>query len=69
MYDQVIHHELPSQLALMLKDGSENAFARIQNSTEHLLAEYSDQIHVDANILNLCYIQGEVLEKDDMGLA
>ena len=69
MYDQVIHHELPSQLAQMLKDSSENVCARIQNSTEHLLAEYSDQIHVDANILNLCHIQGEVLEKDEMGLA
>ena len=69
MYDRVIHHELPEQLAQMLKNGSENTFVRIQNTTDHLVAEHSDQIHVNASILNLCYIQGEVLERDNMGLA
>ena len=69
MYDRVIHHELPKQLAQMLKNGSENTFVRIQNTTDHLVAEHSDQIHVNASILNLCYIQGEVLERDNMGLA
>ena len=56
MYEQVIHYELPEQLAETIKKGSENAFAHIQNTTWHLLAEHSDKIHVDSSILNLCYI-------------
>ena len=69
MYEQVIHYELPEQLAQTIKKGSENAFAHIQNTTWHLLAEHSDKIHVNSSILNLCYIQGEIFEHDNMGLA
>ena len=42
MYERVIHHEFPKKLAQILKNGSENAFERIQNTTDHLLAEHSD---------------------------
>ena len=60
MYDHVILHKLPEQLAQTIKNGSENAFAHIQNTTWHLFEEHSDKIHVDSSILNLCYIQGEI---------
>ena len=56
MYDRVIHYELPKKLAQIIKNGSENAFKRIQNTTANSMAKYSDQIHVNASILNLCYI-------------
>ena len=69
MYDRVIHYELPKKLAQIIKNGSENAFKRIQNTTANSMAKYSDQIHVNASILNLCYIQGEILERDHLGLA
>ena len=68
MYNQVMHHELPEQLAQSFKNGTENAFAYIQNTTWHLLSEQSDKIQFDSSILNVCYIQGETYQHDQLGL-